>query len=111
MSKVVVQWASRLAALAIGYFVTGVLAGRLFWNFIEKKIDAEALRAAVNSIGEPLGLGRITSIDSRMQVIERVADFLSLPWALLGSTLALLAVEWFMRFIRCKDPVVSQRPS
>jgi hypothetical protein len=101
MKSVVSQWAARFAALIFGYFVTGVLAGRIFWDFIEKKIDPEALRSAVNSIGEVLGLGRITSLDSRLQAIERVVDFLSFPWALLGSALALLTLEWLL--LRCGE--------
>jgi hypothetical protein len=100
MNKVVIQWVFRVAALGIGYFAAGVVAGRLLWDFIEKKIDAEALRAAVDAVGGSLGLGKITSIDSRMQVIERIVDFLSLPWALFGSVLCLLVVEWLMRFTR-----------
>jgi hypothetical protein len=96
MNRIGVLWGLRVIAAVVGYFVAGVLAGRLQWHFIETRIDAEALRVVVDLIGEPLGLNKITSIDSRLQAIERVVDYLSFPWALLGGVLGLIASEWLI---------------
>jgi len=100
MKRIAIEWGARVAALLVGYFVAGILAGRQLWEFIEQEIDPEALRTAVDLIGKPLGLGKITSIDSRLAAIERIVDHLSLPWALFGSALALLVAEWLLRWRR-----------
>jgi hypothetical protein len=100
MKKLLVPWAIRAATFIVFYFLIGTMVGRSVWNFIENKIDAEALRQAVDLIGPPLGLKKITSIDSRFDAIGHIADYMSLPWALLGGICGVLVVEVLIRRMR-----------
>jgi hypothetical protein len=90
-------WSLRLIAFGVGYLIVGSIVGRSLWRFIENNIPAEAFRLAYNSVAESLGLVAVTSLDSRMIAIERVVDFLSLPWALLGGLICVFLLEWLMQ--------------
>ncbi len=92
------NWLFRLIAIVGGYFLGGVIAGRVFWAFIEEKIDAEVFRSNVNAIGQSVGLEEIKSIDSRLAAIEKIVDFLSFPWALACALLMLLIVDCWIRW-------------
>lgn len=97
MKTMYMRWLVRAASFAFFYLIVGTVVGRWFWSFTEHEIDPEKLRVVVELVGLSVGLKSITSLDSRLDAIERIVDYLTFPWALLGGLCGMLAIEIIAR--------------
>ncbi len=102
MKAIFVRSVIRITAFTIFSLLTGVVSGRWLSKFIESEIEYDSFCRAVVLIGKPLGLKVITDLDSYLDTILIVTQFLILPWALLVGVCGMLFIDGLLRFLRAR---------